>query len=69
MKDYKERNNFILRTKFWNASFPSKMCFKSAPQKLNFLIEKAISKIYTLDSSCKIYTLDSSFFLVRTIEN
>ena len=26
---------------------------KSAPQKLNFIMAKAISKIYTLDCSCK----------------
>ena len=30
-----------------------KMYLKNAPQKLNFAIAKAISKGYTLDSSCK----------------
>ena len=31
----------------------AKMHFKSAPQKLNFVMAKAISKSYTLDCSCK----------------
>ena len=31
----------------------AKMRLKSAPQKLNFLMAKAISKIYALDCSCK----------------
>ena len=31
----------------------TKMRLKSAPQKLNFVMAKAISKIYTLDCSCK----------------
>ena len=42
MKDYKEKN-FILRTTFW----------KCAPQELNFVIAKVISKGYTLECSCK----------------
>ena len=33
--------------------FHAKMLLKSAPQKLNFLMEKAISKRSTLDCSCK----------------
>ena len=33
--------------------FHAKMRLKSAPQKLNFLIKKAISKSCTLDCSCK----------------
>ena len=33
--------------------FHAKMRLKSAPQKLNFLMEKAISKSCTLDCSCK----------------
>ena len=33
--------------------FHAKMCLKSAPQKLNFLMEKDISKSCTLDCSCK----------------
>ena len=39
MKDYKERNNFILMP-----DSHGKMHLKSAPQKLNFVEEKAISK-------------------------
>ena len=34
-------------------SFHDKMQLKSAPQKLEFLMTKAISKICTLDCSCK----------------
>ena len=33
--------------------FHAKMRLKSAPQKLNFLMEKAISKSFTLDCSYK----------------
>ena len=33
--------------------FHAKMHLKSAPQKLNFVMVKAISKTYTLDFSCK----------------
>ena len=33
--------------------FHAKMCLKSALQKLNFLMKKAISKSCTLDCSCK----------------
>ena len=32
----------------------AKMRLKSAPQKLDFVIVKAISKSYTLDCSCKL---------------
>ena len=43
---------------FWELTFGkdfshAKMSLKSAPQKLNFVIAKAISKVYTLDCSCK----------------
>ena len=31
----------------------AKMRLKSAPQKLNFLMAKAISKSFTIDCSCK----------------
>ena len=34
-----------------------KMRLKSAPQKLNFLMEKDISKSYTLDCSCTLMPL------------
>ena len=33
--------------------FHAKMCLKRAPQKLNVLMAKAISKSCTLDCSCK----------------
>ena len=33
--------------------FHAKIHLKSAPQKLNILMEKAISKSFTLDCSCK----------------
>ena len=49
VKDYKQSNNLILRTKFWKC--PVRL--KSAPQKLNFLMAKAISKSYRQDCSCK----------------
>ena len=35
----------------------AKMCLKSAPQKLNFLMAKDISKSYTLDCSCTLIPL------------
>ena len=35
----------------------AKMCLKSAPQKLNFLMEKAVSKSYILDCSCTLMPL------------
>ena len=42
-------NNYLLEMPRSHA----KMCLKSAPQKLNFVIAKAISKRYKLDCSCK----------------
>ena len=51
VKDYKERNNFILRTTL-SCSY-AKMRLKNASQKLNFAMAKAISKSYPLDCSCK----------------
>ena len=54
MKNYKERSNFIPRTTFFEMpSSHAKMCLKSASQKLNFVMAKAVSKSYTLDCSCK----------------
>ena len=44
MKDYKERNNYVLEMFQSHA----KMCLKNVPQKLNFVMAKAISKSYTL---------------------
>ena len=35
----------------------AKVCLKSAPQKLNLLIAKDISKSYTLDCSCTLMLL------------
>ena len=37
--------------------FHAKMRLKSAPQKLNFLMAKDISKSYTLDCSCTLMSL------------
>ena len=51
MKDYKEKNNFILRTTFWICIVLMRL--KSPPQKPNFVIAKAIPKCYTLDCGCK----------------
>ena len=73
-KDYKERNNFTLRTTFSYSSFSGKMCLKSAAQKLNFVMSKAISKSYTLDccynalARSRIVTHgNAAFFLIKTI--
>ena len=42
--------------------FHAKMCLKSAPQKLNFLMEKAIWKSCTLDCRCNCpYTFPHSY--------
>ena len=41
--------NYLLKMPHSHA----KMRLKSAPQKLNFVMAKAISNSYTLDSSCK----------------
>ena len=50
--------NYLLN---YHASFPCQMRFKSASQKLKFLIAKAISKSYTLDCRCKCpYTFPHS---------
>ena len=38
---------------FGNASFPCQNVYESAPQKLDFVMRKAILKSYTLDCSCK----------------
>ena len=38
---------------FEMSRYHAKMRLKSAPQKLNFVIAKAISKSYKLDCSCK----------------
>ena len=54
MKEYKERNNFVLKTTFRKCPVPNaKIHLKSAPQKLEFVMEKAISKSYTPGCSSK----------------
>ena len=48
-KEQLHTKNYLLEmTRFY-----AKVCLKSAPQKLNFLMAKAISKSCTLDYSCK----------------
>ena len=53
MKDQGEEQfhskNYVLEMSLFHA----KMRLKNAPQKLNFLMEKATSKSFTLDCSCK----------------
>ena len=63
MTDYKETNNFILKTTFCKCLVPiPKMRLRSTPQKLNFVMAKAISKSHTLDCSCKCpYTFCHSY--------
>ena len=57
MKDYKEKNNFILRTTFRKCLVPMPKCnfatLKSEPRKLKFVMAKAVSKSYTLDCTYK----------------
>ena len=48
-KEQFHTTNYLLEL----SCFHAKMRLKSAPQKLNFLITKAISKSCTLDGSCK----------------
>ena len=54
--------------------FHGKMCLKSAPQNLDFLMTKDISKSCTLDCSCKcpctfriVTHSNTASFLIRTI--
>ena len=42
MKDYKERNSFILKLPFRNVLFSCKLSLKNAPQKLNFEMAKTV---------------------------
>ena len=53
MKDYKERNNFILRTTFWKCLVPMPKCVWKVHPITNFVMAKATSKSYILDCSCK----------------
>ena len=48
-----DSKNYVLEIRRSHA----KMCLKSAPQKLNFLIAKDISKSYTLDYGCTLMPL------------
>ena len=47
--------------------FHAKMHLKSAPQKLNFLMAKAISKSCTLDCSCKCSCSKAPSFSIKII--
>ena len=48
VKDYKERNNFILSTAFWNASFPSQNASEKCTTKTGLCNGKSyIKKLYT----------------------
>ena len=51
MKDYKERNNFVLRTTFLEMPRShAKMSLKSASQKRSILMTKAASKKFVAAS-------------------
>ena len=53
IKDYKERNNFILRTTFGKCLFPCQNACEKCPTKTEFCNGKSyIKKLYTLDCSC-----------------
>ena len=63
MEDYKERNNFILRTDFWKCLFPMRL--KSTPQKL---YQKVIHKIVaanTLSRYCIVTYSNAVSFLIK----
>ena len=47
-QQFHSRNNLLEMPRFH-----AKMCLKSAPQKINFSMAKAISKRCTIDCSCK----------------
>ena len=51
LKDYKERDNFILSTTFGNTSFPCQNTFEKCTTKMGFVMVKARSKSYKLDCS------------------
>ena len=53
IKDYDERNNFILRTICKCLVSMTKCVWKLHRKKLTFVMAKAISKSYTLDCSSK----------------
>ena len=77
MKDYKEKNNFILGTTVLEMLHShAKMCLNSAPQKPKMV--ESISKIHALDCSCKCllslvfgknhFLWNQQHFLARTIK-
>ena len=49
VKDYKGKDNFILRTTFENALFPYQNVFKKCIAKTRLLMTKALSNSSTLD--------------------
>ena len=54
MKNYKERNNFVLRTTFWKCMLSMPKCVRKVHHKnWAFLIAKTVSKSYKIDCSCK----------------
>ena len=44
VKDYKEKKNFILSTKFWNATFPSQNAFENCTTKTELCNGKSYIK-------------------------
>ena len=65
VKDYKERNNFILNTTFVNASFQYQNAFENCATKLDFAMVKAISKSYTLDCYCIVTHINAASFSIK----
>ena len=72
VKDYKERNNFILETTFWKCLVSMPNEFKKCTKKT--LMVKALSKRCTLDCSCKCPCTfphsshsNTASFLIKTI--
>ena len=57
VKDYKDTNNFILRTIFWKCLIPMQNSFKKCTTKTENFNGKDISKSCTLDCSCTLMPL------------
>ena len=55
--------NYLLE----RSRFHDKMSLKSAPQKLNFVMAKAISKSCTLDRNCKCSCSKAPSFSIKII--
>ena len=75
MKDYKERNNFILRTTCWTCLFPIPIsnAFEKCTTKTELCNGKGSIKSYKLDCSCKrpctfphSYARNKASFLIKT---